>query len=310
MLIISGTTKFQISERAAVVLGKFDGVHLGHRFLLAKLLEQKKQGRSTVVFTFDQFPAHLLDATESDLKELCMTSEKRAIFAELGVDILVEYPMNEDTIRMPAEVFLKDVIRKQCNCEVLIAGEDVKFGHKGLGDRAMLKAYEKELSYQTNIYPKLAMDSEVVSSTRIRNEIKEGHMDYARQLLGHSFEVSGTVVHGLKLAGDTFKMPTANVVWPKRKVIPKFGVYFTKVKVGDCTYKAITNVGTKPTVTTNDTKLVLAESYLYDFTGDLYGQEITISFYTFWRSEQKFNSISELKEQLLLDQIAGEKYWK
>ena len=309
MLIISGATKFQINERAAVVFGKFDGVHLGHRFLLAKLLEQKAQGRKAVVFTFDKFPAHLLGATEADLKELCTPSEKRAVFEALGVDVLVEFPMNLDTIQMPAEVFLKGIIKKQCNCEVLIVGEDVKFGHKGLGDAAMLKAYEKELSYQADIYPKLTMGGDIVSSTLVRKKIKEGRMDTAQQLLGHTFEVSGTVAHGLKLAGDTFQMPTANVFWPEQKVVPKFGVYFTKVKAGDSTYKAITNVGIKPTIATPDTKAILAESYLYDFTGDLYGKEITIFFYAFWRSEQKFGSITELKTQLYLDEIAGKKYW-
>lgn len=303
MLIIEKTLDFQLNEPTAVVLGKFDGVHLGHRFLLAKLLEQKAKGLKTVVFTFDKSPASLFSVNKDDARELCTKEEKRAVFEKLGIDVLVEFPMNKETATISAEEFVEEYLQKRLQCKCLIAGDDLRFGHKGLGDAKMIQNHPFAKECQVDIYEKLPD----ISSTIIRECIAKGDIAKANEKLGYSYEVSGQVVRGMGLAGSTLHMPTANIVFPREKVLPAFGVYFTRAKVDGKYYNAITNVGKKPTVVSSTD--VFAETYLYDFEGDLYGKEITIYFEVFLRKEEKFANITALAEQLKKDRLKGQEYW-
>lgn len=316
MQIISGTTNFQIEEPTAIVLGKFDGVHIGHQLLVEKLKEQKAKGLKTVIFTFDKSPAGLFIQDGDTYRELCTLEEKRHIFEKLSVDTLIEFPMNKETCAIPAEGFVTKILQKQLNCNMLIAGEDVTFGYKGQGDREMLLAYSRLGAFDVEIVDKLLIkdvfwgdnSTEEVSSTRIRKEINAGNIAKANAMMGRAFEVTGQVIHGNHIGGEVLNMPTANVKWPENKVFPAFGVYFTEVLVKNNCYAAITNVGYKPTIAGTDQRSVLAESFLYDFEGDLYGQEITIHFYEYKRPEQKFENLDALKKQLQVDLQAGKAY--
>ncbi len=342
MNIISNTTNFQMDTPTAVIIGKFDGVHLGHRLLLQKLLEQKKAGLTTVVFTFDRSPASLFAQEEEKERELCTLEEKREIFREMqicdhtypvdsglsddagltelyaGIDVLIEFPMNRETATIPAEEFITEILQKRLLCKRLIAGEDVTFGYKGRGNRYMLMEYSSVCDFQVEILHKLLINQvipketskEEVSSTLIRKDINSGNMIRANQLLGRAYCVCGEVVHGRQLAGGFLEMPTANVKWPEDKVFPAFGVYVTRIIVEGKSYFGITNVGKKPTVTEPHRQEVLAESYLYDFHGDLYGRRIKIAFYDFVRPEQKFINLEALKEQMHKDMVYGRTYWK
>ncbi len=313
---ITGTTNFQIAEPTAVVLGKFDGVHIGHRLLVAKLLEQKEKGLKTVVFTFDKSPASLFIHDTEGYRELCTLEEKRAIFEELGVDVLIEFPMNKETAAIPAEEFVTEMLQKELNCKMLIAGEDITFGYKGLGDSRLLEAYSSKCDYKVEILKKILVrdiikeedSEEEVSSTGIRKDINAGKIARANILMERAFQVTGEVVHGNQLGSTVLDMPTANIKWPENKVFPAFGVYFTCVTAGTKQYPAITNVGRKPTVS-GDLGEVLAETYLYDFRGDLYGQEISVSFYEYVRPENRFKSLDALKMQLKQDLQKGREYW-
>ncbi len=315
MLIIQGTTEFQIKEPTAVVIGKFDGVHVGHQFLIQKLLEQKEKGLKTVVFTFDKSPNNFFSEVNDTYREICTPIEKRSFFEDLGIDILVEFPMNRETAEISAKEFIQHILCGELHCKCVIAGEDVRFGHQAFGNADMLRDCQKEFGYQAEIYPKrkvrdvldgVSCNAEI-SSTFIRDKISAGDMDSANALMGRAFQMTGTVIHGLGLAGNKLHMPTANVLWCEEKVIPALGVYFTLVKIGDETFRGITNVGKKPTVT-NETQL-LAETYLYDFTGDLYEKEITLYFHHFLRKEEKFFDIEALRTQLEKDREAGRTYW-
>ena len=317
MQIISGTIDFKIQEPTAVVLGKFDGVHVGHRLLLEKLIEQKKKGLKTVVFTFDKSPASLFIQDGVAYRELCTLEEKRVIFEAMGVDVLIEFPMNGETAAIPAIEFITEILQKDLNCKILIAGEDVSFGYRGLGDKELLLEHSEECGYQVDIVEKLMTDKffpgderiEEIGSTGIRKDINEGKVARANVLMGRPFMVKGEVVHGRKLAGGILDMPTANIKWPDIKVLPAFGVYFTEVLVKNKIYHGVTNVGQKPTVTGDADSEVLAETYLYDFAGDLYGEELTVRFCEFVRPEQKFDGLEELKAQLKEDLAAGREYW-
>ena len=317
MQIISGTIDFKIQEPTAVVLGKFDGVHVGHQLLLDKLMEQKKKGLKTVVFTFDKSPAGLFIQDGVAFRELCTLEEKRVIFEAAGVDVVIEFPMNLETAAIPANEFITEILQKDLKCKILIAGEDVSFGYRGLGDKDMLLGYSESCGYQVEIVDKLKTDvffpederGEEVGSTGIRKDINAGKVARAIKLMGRPFSVKGEVVHGRKLAGSSLDMPTANIKWPDCKVLPAFGVYFTEVLVQNKKYHGVTNVGQKPTVTGDNGSEVLAETYLYDFTGDLYGEEITVKFYEFVRPEKKFDGLEVLKAQLKQDLQAGRDYW-
>lgn len=317
MQIISETINFEIKEPTAIVLGKFDGVHVGHQLLVKKLLEQKEKGLKTVVFTFDKSPASLFIHDGDTYRELCTLEEKREIFEKLGVDVLIEFPMNAETATIPAEEFVTEILQKRLNCNILIAGEDITFGHRGRGDSQMLLDYSRAGGFPVEIMDKLlASDifpeeksSEEVSSTSIRREINAGNIARANALMGRAFLVRGEVIHGNHLGSMVFNMPTANIKWPENKVFPAFGVYYTEILTDNKCFGGITNVGIKPTIESNGQNEVLAESYLYDFEGDLYGKDITVVFYSYIRPEQKFENLEALKAQLQKDMEAGKSYW-
>ena len=316
MQIISETLDFKIEEPTAVVLGKFDGVHMGHQLLLKTLLEQREKGLKTVVCTFDKSPASLFIQDGTTYRELCTLEEKREIFKAWGVDVLIEFLMNEDTAAIPAIEFVTEILQKYLNCKILIAGEDVSFGYRGLGDKQMLIDNSLQCGYEVIIVEKMLTKEiyeeereEEISSTIIRKEINAGKIAKANVLMGRPFALKGEVVHGRQLAGTALQMPTANIKWPDNKVMPAFGVYFTEVLVDDRKYFAITNVGQKPTIADHAACEVLAESYLYDFEGNLYGKEITLKFCHFLREEKKFDGVDALKEQLQKDMEAGKKFW-
>lgn len=317
MQIISEMTTFEVAEPTAVVLGKFDGVHIGHQLLMEKLLEQKEKGLKTVVFTFDKSPASLFIQDGDSYRELCTLEEKREIFEKLGVDVLIEFPMNTETAMISAEEFITKILQKQLNCNMLIAGEDITFGYKGMGDSRMLLEYSEKYDFNVEILEKLLIkdafaedDSEdEISSTGIRKEINAGNVAKANALMGRAFSVEGEVIHGNHLGSTVLNMPTANVKWPENKVFPRFGVYFTEILVDNTCYKGITNVGLKPTIKESMTKDVLAESYLFDFNDDLYGKNITIRFYEFCRPEETFDGLDALKYQLEKDLQNAQMYW-
>lgn len=316
MQIISETIEFKITEPTAVVLGKFDGVHIGHQLLITKLLEQKKKGLKTVVFTFDKSPASLFIQDGDTYRELCTLQEKRDIFEQYGVDVLIEFPMNIETAAIPAEEFITEILQKRLNCKSLIAGEDISFGYKGIGDCNMLLDYSRSGGFCAEILEKLMIKDVLpeedsvgeVSSTYIRKEICAGNVAKANALLGREFSVTGQVIHGNHLGSTVLDMPTANIKWPENKVFPAFGVYFTRILADNTWYNGITNVGIKPTIEQGGQKEVLAESYLYDFDADLYGKTVTVAFYAYHRPEQKFENLESLKVQLQKDMRAGREF--
>lgn len=317
MQIISETTNFEIKEPTAVVLGKFDGVHIGHQYLVSALLEQKARGLKTVVFTFDRSPASFFIQDRNGYREICSLEEKRRIFEALDVDVLVEFPIKEETLAITAEEFITEILQKKLNCNVLIAGEDISFGYRGRGNKEMLLEYAQTGALEVQILDKLryrdvfrdGSQEEEVSSTCIRKELSAGNITIANELMGRPFSISGEVIHGRHLGSTVFRIPTANIRWKSDKVIPAFGVYFTEILTENGCLKGITNVGKKPTVEETDGTEVLAESYLFDFFGDLYGQQITIRFYAFSRPEQKFTDFQALKNQLQLDVKQAKAYW-
>ena len=300
MEIIADSREFQVNRETAIAIGKFDGVHVGHRRLLEEILEKKAEGLAACVFTFDTSPAVLLG--KSDGKVLTTREEKRRILQEIGVDLLVEFPMTPETMAMEAQEFALRILLGALDAKMIAAGEDLSFGSRGLGNVQLLRKLSETYHFDVDIIPKVCIDGKEVSSTYIRGLLEQGKMEQVKSCLGEFYSVSGTVQHGHGI-GHTLGFPTANLIPPSEKLLPPFGVYLSRVRVGEKFYDSISNVGKKPTVSGKEQLGV--ESFLYDFEGDLYGREIEVFLHEYCRPERKFENMEALKAQLRLDIEAG-----
>lgn len=302
MQIIERTTEFSLPEGSAVAIGKFDGVHLGHRKLIGKIIEQKKENRLATIFTFDTSAAAFFGGDE---KELTTIAEKRRIFEEMGVDVLIEFPLNRETAATEPEDFVQKYLVAQMKTEYVCAGDDLSFGKNGSGNYELLARYADRYGYRTELIDKVKIDGEAVSSTRVREAVRMGSMEVAARMLGAPYSVSGRVKHGRKF-GRTIGMPTANLIPDQDKLLPPNGVYYSCVIIDGQMCRGISNIGCKPTV--DDGQTVGVETYLYDFEGDLYDKDITVCLLAFRRPEMKFDSIELLKRQMQEDIDAGRNY--
>lgn len=299
MLIIENTTEFALQTSSAVAVGKFDGIHLGHRKLLGKILEQKKEGLTAVVFTFDTSAAAFFGGEE---KELSTREEKREVFGQMGVDVLIEFPLNRETAATEPEMFVERYLARQMRTAYLCAGPDITFGRRGAGDKELLARYASPCGYRLELIEKVHVDGGEVSSTRVRGAVRAGQMEAAARMLGMPYSVSGRVEHGKRL-GRTLGMPTANLLPEEDKLLPPNGVYYSSVLLGERVYRSISNIGCKPTVSKENVMGV--ETYLYDFDEAIYGSQITVQLHAFRRPEEKFENVEALRAQLALDIEAG-----
>lgn len=296
MEIIADTSEFYIGRETAVAIGKFDGVHLGHIRLLDEVLQAKKRGLAACVFTFDPPPSVLFGG---DAHVLTTNEEKHSIFERMGVDFLVEFPMTLETAAIPPSTFIVDYLVGQLNTKFIVAGTDVSFGRRGEGNAELLKAMAAEYDYDFKLIDKVKnADGEEISSSLVRECIAIGNMEKAESLLGAPYSVTGTVVKGNHI-GHTLGFPTINIYPDENKLLPPFGVYAGKTEVKEKVYRSISNVGCKPTVGGEVRPSV--ETFLYDFDGDLYGEEATVELSAFRRPETKFESLEALKAQLQKD---------
>lgn len=299
---IFNTKDFQL-KNAAVCLGKFDGIHKGHRFLISKIQDFQSQGYQSVVFTFALHPSSLFSDQESFLID--SVEEKAEKLRQLGVDTLISYPFTKETAAMEPEQFIAEVLVKKIDAKVIIVGNDFHFGRERKGTVDTLKAYAKEYGYQVIAMDKIADKQEVVSSTRIRNAIRNGNMEEAKQLLTVPFAITGEVLHGKKL-GRTIGMPTINQAVENNKILPPKGVYVSLVHLEDGVHGGITNVGTKPTVS-GEEKIGI-ETNIFDYAGDLYGKCLRVELLYYVRGEIKFQNVEALMEQMHKDKKFGQQY--
>lgn len=293
MQYIANTREFHINEPTVVSIGKFDGLHRGHRKLLGEMFHWKERGFKVAIFTFATPPGALVN---EKMQTVIMTNpEREYLLRKAGVDYLVEYPFDEEVCRMDPEQFVAEVLTGKMNADVIVTGPDCHFGYKAAGDKALLERLSTKYGYRFFVVDKERDGDRIISSTYIREMLEEGNIEKANGLLGYPYFVEGTVCHGNSL-GSSRLYPTANVIPPSDKHLPKFGVYAVQVTVDGKTYGGITNVGRKPTIEGENP--VGVETYLFDFNENLYGKTIRVEFLKFMRPERKFSSIEELKEQL------------
>lgn len=303
MHIIKDTIEFRLPDKSAAAIGKFDGIHLGHKALLDTILRKKEQGLLAAVFTFDPAPAVFFG--DGTALELTTREEKREAFLAMGIDVLIEFPLNAQTAATLPEQFVKEYLAEKMQAVYIAAGTDLSFGKGGAGNADLLKALSAENGYQVEIIDKVNYEGTEISSTRIRKAIEQGNMELASVLLGEPYRINGEIIHGRQL-GRKLGMPTVNLIPPSSKLLPPRGVYYSRTHINSTCYKSISNIGYKPTV--SEEQAMGVETYLYDFTGELYGAECSVELLSYRRPEQKFNSVDELRTQLDKDLSCGRSY--
>lgn len=304
MEYIYGKTDFSFYN-TCVTLGKFDGLHRGHQLLLQELSMFEQQGLTSVMFTFDYHPGNLFSEKEIDL--IYTEEEKRTLLERKGPKVLISYPFTEETASMEPEDFIKHVLIEKLGTRAIVVGNDYRFGRKRRGDIAMLEKYQDVFGYELVVCDKLMLDDQVISSTRIREELKKGNMEDVNKMLGHPYTIMGEVVHGKKL-GRTLGLPTINQVPADHKLLPPNGVYASVVSYEGERYFGVTNIGTKPTVSGENIKGV--ETFLFDYSGDLYGKNVDVELYLYERPEYKFDTIEELINVMQKDIQFTKEYFK
>lgn len=283
-------------KKRVIALGFFDGVHKGHGALLDAVAETARRlNASATAFTFDRSPSAYITG---DSVPLLTTVDDRAWLMRSLYGIEEVVVSNFDRMmRLDWRDFITDYLIRDLNVAHVVAGHDFHFGYMGKGNPVRLRESCQELGIGCDIIQKVEQDGITISSTYIRSLIAQGEMAHALEFLGHPHILTGTVRHGQKLGGNTLGFPTVNLIIPQNVVIPAFGVYATKVYLGAECHVAVTNVGVRPTVSQDNSK-VTVEGYLLDYAGDLYGKELRIEFYTRLRGEKKFSSLHALSEEI------------
>ncbi len=292
-------------QNTAVSLGKFDGIHMGHQSLINSILSYKEEGLKSVVFSFLVHPGILLE--EKEISLIITEKEKKKKLEKMGVDIFIAYPFSKEMLSMEAEQFIKEILVDKLDVRVIVVGKDFHFGHNRKGDVRLLQQFASLYNYKVVIPDKVMLNGERISSTRIREAIEKGNMELVKTLLGEPYSITGEVVHG-RAIGRTIGLPTANVIPDNQKLSPPFGVYVSKTLVDGVWYEGITNIGIQPTITKE--KVKLAETFLFDYSGNLYGKEIQTNLYYFRRLEQRFATLEDLKEQIKRDCIFAKEYFE
>lgn len=279
-----------------LVLGMFDGVHRGHQALLMAGSELASQhGVPLHVCTFEPHPLRIL-RKEAAPPLLTTLTERAQLMATFGVDALCVHTFTKKVAAQEPEDFLR-MLEKVYRPRAIVAGFNYSFGSRGRGNGEMLSQWGKENGCEVVIVPKVELDGDSVSSTRIRGMLKEGNIHGATRLLGHGYTLSGRVMNGKRI-GRTMGYPTANVEIPQGKVLPAYGVYACWLTVGDHTYEAVVNVGRHPTLPEG---AVTVEAHVLDECLMLYGKKVRLTFLNFQRSERAFDSVDELKRQITQD---------
>jgi len=295
-----GTSSFKNRSNAVVTSGTYDGVHFGHQKILARLTEIAKvdQGES-VVITFWPHPRLVLNHNKS-IKLLSTLEEKISLLESFGIDHLIIIPFDKEFSRLSSEEFVQKILIKAVGTKKLVIGYDHRFGKNREGSFEYLKQNSKRLGFEVEEIPKQEIEEIAVSSTKIRKALNNGDISTANHYLDRPFEISGKVIEGNKI-GRTIDFPTANIeIDSPHKLIPKNGIYAVKVKIGNEAFLGMLNIGYRPTVETTDKKII--EANIFSFDKDVYGEDITVFFFSYLREEIKFDGLESLKNQLKKDQ--------
>lgn len=292
--------KIKPEKDMLLTIGVFDGVHLGHKYLLSRLKEQAgKRNLLSGVVTFRQHPRAVL-ANRPELPYLTSLAEKTRLIKNEGIDSVITLSFTPELSQLTAREFVR-LLKTHLRMRGLVQGEDFVLGRNREGNIETLRKLGQEMDFSIDVVPPFKMKGEVVSSTAIRDALAKGNMKKVISMIGRPFTLQGQVVTGAG-RGKSLGFPTANVDIDPQQLLPPDGVYATRAYIDGKTHQSVTNIGNNPTF--NDRKRSV-ETYLLDFQGNLYGQELKIDVVERLRSEKKFNSIEELKKQMTADVAQG-----
>lgn len=294
-----------ITQNSIATIGTFDGVHIGHQKILKSLINNaQKNGLRSVVLTFFPHPRMVLQK-DTDIMLLNTIQERIQILEDLGIEQIVVQKFTKEYSRLTAIEFVRDILVNTLKVKTVIVGYDHHFGRNRSANIHDLKEFGQHYSFSVIEIPAEDINDVSVSSTKIRKALSEGDIETANKYLGYKYMLSGKVVSGNRL-GKSLGFPTANIfIEESYKLIPKMGVYIVNSKIDETLVYGMMNIGKKPTV---EGKNQTIEVHFFDFDQDLYGKSIQINLIKRIRDEEKFNSISDLKNQLVKDQQTALNY--
>lgn len=293
-------------DKVYVTIGNFDGVHLGHQDFLAHIKQECIRDHAKfIVVTFIPHPHQILKGQTNFL--INTYEERRELLKDCGVDYLLEIDFTRDFSTLSPEDFLENFIFTFKDISKIFLGHDFAFGANKSGDFNVAKNFCSNRNTQLVLQKEFTINNQHVSSTLVRKAIDVGDMQKAKELLGRDYFISGRVIKG-EGRGKKIGFPTANLGYSKELIIPSKGVYITQVKIKDLVYNSVTNIGNNPTFNTGYD--VHIESHLLDFTHDIYGEEIRVSFVKKLRDEKKFPSVNDLVGQIADDVKKTIEYFK
>ncbi|HHV39416.1 MAG TPA: bifunctional riboflavin kinase/FAD synthetase [Tepidimicrobium sp.] len=283
--------------KTAVALGNFDGIHIGHRYLISSMVKKAKKNnlKSSVLL----FKNHTRDILKDDGKLNILTSneQKLNIIEDLGVKIVYTMKFDRDVMRLTGKEFIENIILKKLNSKLVTIGFDYKFGYRASGDSHHLKEIGQQKGFLVDIIDPVSLEGDIVSSTAIRELIKLGNIEKANKFLGRNYIIEGRVVSG-KNRGTKLGFPTANMELGYDYMVPKPGVYKTYTLLNDRKYSSITSIGYSPTFSDDELKI---ETHILNFNSSIYGEKIRVEFIDFIRDNIKFGTAEELIRQIEKD---------
>ena len=296
-------------KNAVITIGTFDGVHLGHRQIIAQLIEEAKNvDGESVIISFFPHPRSVITNSHTTVKLLGTLEEKIELLSSTGIDHLVIIPFNLEFANQSADEYISNFLVKLFHPHTIIIGYDHRFGKNRVGDYHLLVAYGKELGFAVKEIPEHILNEVVISSTKIRRALLDNDINTANKFLGYEYFFEGEVIKGNQL-GRTIGYPTANLnIASNEKLIPGNGVYAVHVSLLEknqvaSLWKGMMNIGVRPTI---DGVHLVIEVNLFHFDQDIYGKTLQVSIHSFLRAEQKFSGLEALKEQLGKDKLMAE----
>ena len=293
-------SKLSPEKDMLLTIGVFDGVHLGHRYLISQLTElARQQGLLSGVVTFRQHPQEVL-SPQTRLPFLTDLAQRTNLLKNEGVEAIITLSFTPELAQLSAGQFIS-LLKKYLRMRGVVIGPDFALGQNREGNTDTLRRLGQEMGFSVTVVPPIIINGEVVSSTAIRNALAEGDMKRVQNLVGRPFSLHGRVIPGTR-RGAELGFPTANLDTDPEQALPAEGVYVGWVHINDQAYPSMTNIGKRPTFGGSER---VVEVYLLDYHGDLYGQELTIDIIERLRGEMKFDNLEELKKQIAEDVKQG-----
>ena len=302
MQLIRGLKNLTKHSGSVVTIGNFDGVHVGHQKIISELvLKANLLNLPSILISFSPTPQSFFGQEQATLTNF---QEKYTLLSHTGIDKHLIIRFNQDFSQLSAKTFIEEILVGQLNVKHCLIGDDFRFGKNRQGDFKFLCEYGKIHNFSVQDTPSIMQDKERVSSSKIRAFLQQGKLNQAQRMLGRPFHISGKIVHGQK-KGRTINFPTINIPI-KRKISPVLGVFAVSVFLQNKEYKGICNIGNRPTLNGEKT---LLEVFIFNFDKNVYGCEATVFFKKKIRNEKKFDSFSDLKEQIKEDVLLVKNYF-